>query len=186
LIRRSGYIFVLAALFLGVAKLLHTFDLWSKIGVHAPHGYEVQGLLFLTLLFILQNTLFAPYTDVLDERENQTVKKKEAAEKSRAEADRMIAEYRKSIEEARIRATMERERLLLEADQEERKRLMQAKEAGTKSLAAAVDALKGEAKEAKKRLDDSVATLAKEIADRVVSVPSAVGERTPIDRRASV
>jgi len=65
LIRRSAYIFVLLGLFLGVAKGLHTVGFWSFAGLPEPHGYEWMGVLFLGVLFLLQNVEMNPVCPTL-------------------------------------------------------------------------------------------------------------------------
>jgi F0F1-type ATP synthase membrane subunit b/b' len=168
LIRRNRYIFVLAALFLGVAHLLARFDFWGFAGLGKPHGYEIQGILFLALLLVLQNGLFGPYLSVLEERESQTVRKRADAEKTRLDADRMLGEYRQAIEAARVRATAERERVALEAEAVERERVRAAKEAAGGELEAAVGRLESEASAARDQLRGQVDPLAAEIADRAL------------------
>jgi F0F1-type ATP synthase membrane subunit b/b' len=167
--KRSGYIFILAALFLAVAQLLYRFHFWAFAGLPEPRGYVYQGLLFLTTTLLLQNTLFGPYLAVLEERDNQTVHKKAKAEKIREESERMMNEYRRGIEAARLRATAERERLALAAEQEERDRLKAAREKAGKDLSARVEALEGESGRLRPELRGQVEGIAQDILNQVVA-----------------
>lgn len=177
MIRRSGYIFVLAVLFLLAAKGLQAVGFWKFAGLAEPHGYEVQGLIFLALLFVLHNFLFAPYLDVLAERDAQTVDKKERAEKTRVDADTMIETYRQKTHEAYLEAVRNREHLALEAEEEERKRILQAKSEGNAVFSTEVERIHKEMTQARKDLEPQVAPLAKELMEQILG-PRKIGGRS--------
>ena len=168
MIRRLAEVCFIAALFLGVAWVLKTVGFWSKAGLPEPHGYEVQGLVFLAVFFLLATFLFDPYVRLFGEREAQTVGKKEAAEKSRAEAEARIARYRKSIEETRLRAIREREQIALAAEEEERRKLSRARVEGNEAVVQSVMQLSSEATKTREELKAHVAPLANDIVARVL------------------
>ena len=173
LMKRNVYILILAFLFWGVARLLAHFDFWNLVGLPEPYGYLFQGLLFLGTVFLLQNALFDPYLRVLEERETQTVHKKADAEKERDRAERMVTEYRKVLDETRVRAVMARESDLLAAEEEERRRLKAARERANREVATELEALEGELKQLKPELFSEVDGLARDILNQALTPKTA-------------
>ncbi|MFH1263269.1 MAG: ATP synthase F0 subunit B [Pseudomonadota bacterium] len=166
--RRSAYIFILAALFFGFARFLDSVGFWKLAGLPEPHGYLIQGFLFLGVLLVLQNTLFEPYVRILDEREEQTTGKRAKAEKSRSDADGMIARYRASITEARKGATTERERQALQAEDEERRELAAAKGRANVELKVQVEKIRKESDSARTALKKTIEPLTAQIVAQVM------------------
>jgi F0F1-type ATP synthase membrane subunit b/b' len=166
--RRSGYIFFLAALFLAVAAGLHAADFWKVAGLPVPHGYVAQGLLFLALLFLLQNTLFDPYLTVLEERERQTTGKRGMAERTLQDAEGMLTRYRRTISEAEREAVKERESRALAAEEEERRLLAETKRRANDDFRRTMEEVRGEADRAKSELGGSISPLAADIVRKVL------------------
>ena len=154
---------------------------WSFAGLPEPHGYEWMGVLFLGVLFLLQNGLFAPYLKVLEERESETVVKKRKAEKTFEEANLMIAQYRRAIEETRLAAIREREQRALMAEEEERRSVTSAKQRASEEMKKSGVRLAAEEERTRKELRVSVPSLAEEITSRVM----AAGRARSNYRRAS-
>lgn len=76
----------------------------------SPLVQVVPGLMIWTLLafgvsvFVLRKWAWPPITRILDERQAQIEGSIDAAEKTRAEADQMLEEYRRRLAEAREQA----------------------------------------------------------------------------------
>jgi len=177
LIQRNIYIVLLAILFFGVEKALNWKDLWGLFGaphfwalagLPQPYGYLTQGFIFLILLFVLQNGLFDPYLKMIEEREAQTTGKRQRAEKIKEEAKQMIEKYQQAIEEARLRATKERELRGLQADEEEQKQLKAAKEKAQEVYLTSLTQTEREAKLASETLEGSLQSLASVIVTTVM------------------
>lgn len=172
--RRNLYIFILAALFLGAARILHSINFWGLIGLPSPHGFEIQGLLFLGTLFVLQNFLFDPYIQVLEQREDKTTHQKERAEKTRQDAEKMIEKYKKSISDVRIRATLERERIALEAEAKEKETILAAKKEGNQRIVETTAKIETDSERVKKDLSTQVDAIAGEIVQRISAVSGSI------------
>jgi F0F1-type ATP synthase membrane subunit b/b' len=168
--RRSAYILLLAVLFFGAAQGLNAIDFWKIAGLPEPRGYLAQGFIFLSLLFLLQNTLFDPYLRVLEERASETTGKKAKAEQTRAEAEKMIARYRAGIAEARVMGTKERELRGIAAEEEERKLLQGAKGRANEQLKVRIEEIRGEADRARGDLRASVEPLATDIVRQTLGI----------------
>lgn len=173
MIRKSGYILVLTVLFSGVAYAMKTWG-WAlfqkNFGLPAPQGYVTQGFVFLAFLFILQNTLFAPYIRIYEERDLQTTKKKEGAARTEEEAQKHFGKYQRAIEDARLRAIREREKMGLNAEAEERLAVVAAREEAGRTLAADLSRISKESVQAKEGLLHSVGDLAEVIVSQVIGI----------------
>lgn len=176
---RTGYIFILAILFVGIVLLLKQVHFWAAVGLSEPAGYLWQGFLFLALLWILQTGLFGPYLRTLEERENQTVHKMQRAEAVRQDAEGMVTKYRAQLEDARHRGTREREHLALAAEAEEKQQLAQAKSESQEDFQRAVQAFASEQKAAHAQLQSAQANLAQEILTQVLRKPVAASGGQP-------
>lgn len=166
--RKSGYILVVAVLFFLVAKGLKAIDFWGLVGLAEPHGFLIQGFVFLVVLFVLQNALFEPYLKVMEEREAQTSGKRQQAEKTRQEAQAMIEKYQKTIEEVRLRAVKERELKGLEAEEEEQKRILRAKDEARNRFMSFMKELEQETQNAQSGLKNSIDLLSTDIVNQVL------------------
>jgi F0F1-type ATP synthase membrane subunit b/b' len=167
--KKSGYILVLWLLFLAVAKLLDAVGFWHFVGLERPHGYVVQGSIFIAVLFVLQNFLFEPYLRVLNEREAQTTGKVALAEKTRLDAEGRLKEYRQKIEETWLQATRQREHEGLKADEEEQTKIAEAKDLAKRNLQTAVNQIQKESNSARDQLQASIETVTEEIVSNVLA-----------------
>ncbi len=169
MIKRILDIVIIGGCFSGIAYGLHVVGFWKRAGLAEPHGYVVMGFLFLGMFFLLTEFLFHPYLEVMEEREAQTTGKRKQVEKTRAEADAMIAQYQSRMEEASLRAIRDREQVALAAEEEERKRLTSAKEFANESFSAALKNVERDRDSARRNLKGSVDPLALEIVERVLN-----------------
>ncbi len=168
--RRSAYILLLAALFVGAAQGLNAIGFWKTAGLPEPRGYVAQGLIFLALLFVLQNLLFDPYLKVLEQREADTKGKRGRAEHTRAEAEKILERYREKITETRAKALREKELRALEAEEEERKLLKIAKDEASENMKKKLAEIRDEADSALRELHASVEPLAADIVRQTLKI----------------
>ncbi|MFH1018527.1 MAG: hypothetical protein V1798_10175 [Pseudomonadota bacterium] len=176
--KRNAYIFILALLFWGASWLFHHFGFWTAVGLPVPHGYLAAGFLFLGTVLLLQNVLFRPYLRVVEEREAQTIHKAAAAAKTRGDAERMISEYRRAVEAAHTQATLEREKIALAGENEERGLLKDARARANRELTARLGELEEEARRLEPALLSQVDALALDVLNRVI-VPKPPGGTSP-------
>ena len=178
--QKKGYIVVLALLFLGTAFLLRTFGFWHRVGLEEPKGFEVQGLLFLVFLFVMQKTLFGPYVAILDERHEQTEGKRKRAEELDRQAREMREKYRKAVDDARLEALHERERMALEAEEAERADVARVKIAENERLLQLRNDLGREADLVRRELSSQLGTFTAEIVGRIFSTNQKTGPKTAV------
>ena len=105
----------------------------------------------------------------MDEREEQTLGKKEKAVQMRRNAEGMIEKYRKSIEETRLKAVREREMKGLKADEEEQRQIQKARDQARVNFSNSVKQIEKDFLEARTELQASIEPLAAEIVDQVLS-----------------
>jgi F-type H+-transporting ATPase subunit b len=187
--KRNGYIVALLLLFWGATELLNRVDFWGKDNLQRPHGYFIQGLIFLALLFVLQNFLFNPYLRVLDERDARTIGKKGAAERTKEEAAEILRQYRAELDNARVRALREREGVGIAADEEERRQVAEAKAQAREKFETASEKTQEETTTAREALQRSMHELSSEIVSRVLTVNAgaakAKGTKRPVEGKQS-
>jgi F0F1-type ATP synthase membrane subunit b/b' len=176
---RSGYIFILAILFVGVVILLKELHFWAAVGLSEPAGYLWQGFLFLGLLLFLQNALFNPYLRALEEREEQTIHKTKRAEATQQDAEAMVESYGTQLEEARHRGIRERERIALAAEGEEKETLARVKQEGQEGFRKSLEALEAEEKAAHQKLKTAQTSLAQDILAQVLGGHKSTGGGRP-------
>jgi len=155
--------FIVLALFLGVVGLLNQLGVWGLMGISAPHGLVIQGLLFFALYEVLSRTLFRPYLEVLDARDQCTQGKLRAVEALKAKALDMQQNYERSMTEAQLRAIREREAAAMSAELEEKRRVLKAKQEAQAYLELQEKQLKEEAMRVRQALSEDKSLWVNEI-----------------------
>jgi F-type H+-transporting ATPase subunit b len=126
-------------------------------------------LIFIALHWYLKLVLLQPLERVLEERRRRTTGAVEASQAAVAQAAVKMAEYERSLYEARaaIYAEQEANRRQLVADQADA--LLQAKAEAAKLVAAACAGIRAEAESARTELDAQSNLLAGRLADVVLA-----------------
>ncbi|HMQ09995.1 MAG TPA: ATP synthase F0 subunit B [Oligoflexia bacterium] len=168
MIKENRHIIALLALFLLFAKLLEKINLWGLMGLDAPHGLVFQGVLFFAFYFILKNFLFAPYIKIFQEREEATTGKRNKVEQMRLESDRLLEQYTQSIEEARLKAAIERDALLLEGEELEKGIIFKARQTAKESLEQEKEKIAQQAQKARVGLNKEIPRLSEEIVGKFI------------------
>ncbi|MEZ4705164.1 MAG: ATP synthase F0 subunit B [Bdellovibrionota bacterium] len=162
------YIFVFAAIFTAVALLLPVVGFWKAIGLEAPHGYLYQGLLFLGLLWILQVFVFEPYIRTAEERDAQTEGKRKWAQKNQLLSQEKWDMYQQRISDAKLRAAKQREEIIMQAEDEEKKSLDQAREKAAGQLAKEKQQLESDVAQVQSTLDQYIDPIQTLLVERVL------------------
>ena len=133
-----------------------------------------EVITFLILLFLLVRYVYPPIRNQIRERQSQIERSIDEAEKTRAEARELLAEYRRQIEEARGegRRILEDARKQAEAQRERTKK--EAKEEGERIIQRARE-------EIDRERESAVREVRREVADMVVQASEQVIGRS-IDR----
>ncbi len=160
---------VIALIFVCAAKLLDVLNFWKAIGVPQPTAFIFSGLLFLTLVVILQHTLFEPFSAINHERLEQTTEKRKRADERKIHAESILKSYEESILTARINAMKQRERIAMEAESEEKKIVDAAKQKSQASLEVAMKEISAQIEETRGELTKSTKTLVTQLVEEVLS-----------------
>lgn len=174
--KRSWHILFLVFLFLGAASVLDGFHFWESVGLPPPHGYVEQGLLFLFFYFVLKNALFDPYIAVMEHREAETFGKRTKLEQTQEKADALIAKYTLAIEEARLKALKERERILSAVEADIRLQLESSRQQAHQTLAAAKLQIQRESNEVREHLTEESVALASDVVHKILKSNNAPGK----------
>jgi|SRR5271166_5023693 len=131
-------------------------------------------LVFGISLYILIKAVFPRIRDALDERRRSIDETIDAAERTRTEADQILAEYRERLKEARAQS----EEIVQRARQTAESHEVEAKERGQELLAEAAKRAERDIESATKRaLDD----IRKEVADLTIMATEKVTRKTLSD-----
>jgi F0F1-type ATP synthase membrane subunit b/b' len=170
LFRKNFDTIAIALIFVVAAKLLERFNFWGAIGLSTPTFLIVSGLMFLSLVIILQHTIFEPFAAISNERVEQTTEKRKRADERKIHAESILKSYEQSILNARMEAMKQRERIAMEAEASERKILSVAKEKSQKDLETAVKEIHEKIEEIKNDLVQSSGPLVQQLVDDVLAI----------------
>jgi F-type H+-transporting ATPase subunit b len=127
-----------------------------------------QTLLFLVLLFLLKKFAWKPILNSVDERENNIQEALDMAEKTKAEMKKLQAQNENILKEARI----ERDEMIKEAKEVSTQMVndakSKAKEEAEKIMTSTQQRIVAEKNAALAELKTQVATIAIEIAEKVI------------------
>jgi F-type H+-transporting ATPase subunit b len=117
-------------------------------------------LTFLILFFVLRKLAFGPIQNMIDQRRDTIEESVRAADNSRREAERLLAEYRESIAKAKHEAEEIIERAHKVGESTKSEIVNQAKEQAHKEVEDARDQIQRETRKALQEIKDQVADLA--------------------------
>ncbi len=128
----------------------------------------IQVGIFFACYFVLDSLVYRPYLALLRARREQTIGLKAAAEKDRAEAERLKASYEAFLksERKKIGAWADEERKKVQ--EEERSRIQSARDAAAKTSEAARVVLEEETQKARKSLDGTVLEFSSAIVSKML------------------
>jgi F-type H+-transporting ATPase subunit b len=127
-----------------------------------------EVIAFLILLFLLVRYVYPPIREQILERQSQIERAIDEAEKTRAEARELLAEYRRQIEEARGegRQILEEARKQAEAQRERIKR--EAREEGDRIIQRAREEIDRERESALREIRREVADMVVQASEQVI------------------
>ena len=135
-----------------------------------PHAAELLvGLVAFAILFFFMGKWVLPRVNVLlEERRKQIQGQLESAEQTRQEADRLLADYRQQLANARDSANQIIEEARTTADQLRRDIEAKAEEESRNTVVRAQEEIRAERDRVFQELRSQVADIAVELAERVV------------------
>jgi F-type H+-transporting ATPase subunit b len=127
-----------------------------------------EVITFLILLFLLVRYVYPPIREQIQERQSDIERSIDEAEKTRAEARELLAEYRRQIEEARGegRQILEDARKQAEAQRERTKR--EAREEGNRIIQRAREEIDRERESALREVRREVADMVVQASEQVI------------------
>lgn len=124
---------------------------------------------FGLLLLVLKKFAFGPIQNMIDTRRAAIAESIEAAEETRREAERLLAEYRESIANAKHEAEEIIERALKVGESTKSEIVNEARERAQKEVDGARNQIQRETRKAIQELRDEVADMAIMVAGKVTS-----------------
>lgn len=123
---------------------------------------------FLLLFFLLQRFAFPVITRTMEDRAHAIQSRLETAEKERQEADRLLARYKERLAEAEAQAQQIVAEARANADRLKQELTARAQEEADRIIARGREELRRERDQAVRALRGEVATLAVELATKVI------------------
>jgi F-type H+-transporting ATPase subunit b len=128
----------------------------------------IQMLNFLILLWILNRFFFKPILKILDERKARIEASEKSVQELEAKAKERWSAYQRQLQEAKLQATAERERIKGEALEEEKRMLEQVRAEAVKRVEETRRKLTEEVERARGALKGQIEPLALEMVERVL------------------
>lgn len=130
--------------------------------------FFIQVVNFLILIAVLNWLLVKPTLRILEERRVRVEGSEEEAKRLTAEAEINIEEYERDLNEARVGAGREKERIRTEGIERENEIIKSAREQSRKTVEDMKQKIGKEAREASSVMKQEVKALSVEIAEKVL------------------
>lgn len=128
----------------------------------------IQIILFLIAIYILNTLVFKPFLKLVDRRDKLTRGAIEEARELEEKVKLIIEEYEVKMAEARVQATEERNKIVLEGETVADGIIIKAREGTTVLLKEAKSKLEADTEEIKIKVRSDVDAIAKDIASAVL------------------
>lgn len=152
-------------------------DLVHQIGELFLRAVPV-ALIVLVFYFILRSLFFKPVLAVMAEREARTRGAQKAAEAAQAAAAEKVKQYEEALRQAKVKVYAEQEAERNKLLDERAAFLKDARSKASAEVGKAKERVAGELEAAKREIEASASELAREIAARMLRVPSGPGSPT--------
>lgn len=140
----------------------------SAINVDFDPTFVAQFVLFTMFILVLRPLLFDPLLRVFEEREKRTEGAKLKSREMDAKAGELLTRYEAELDKVRREANVEREKLRAEAKALETKIMNEARDEAARILDTGKARIAAEVDQMRKELKDAQPALAAEIASRVL------------------
>ncbi|ATO49177.1 MULTISPECIES: F0F1 ATP synthase subunit B [Brevibacillus] len=127
-----------------------------------------QVLAFLILLLVVRKYAVGPITQIMEKRRQYVASEIEAAERNRKEAEGLLAEQRRLLDEARQETKALIERATRQAQEEEARIKKEAEETAARLKAEASAEIARETEKAKEELRTQMASLSVLLASKII------------------
>lgn len=127
-----------------------------------------QAFTFLAVFLILWRLVFRPMTTLFEAREQAIDGAKAAAKKTETEAEAALQEFQGKLQEAKVAAAAERDRLRADGQRIERELLAKAREESGQTLSDATKKMTEEADVVRAQIKEGVPAMAGQIAEKLL------------------
>jgi F-type H+-transporting ATPase subunit b len=128
-----------------------------------PHILIIQGIIFISLIFVLKYLYFDPILKLLKKRESLTSGRHDESVHLHEELETLTSDYNQKIHGARLELSEERKSAILKTKAEAEEKIKEAKAAMEAELKAQEQKLTTEISSARKSLPEMSAKIANEI-----------------------
>jgi F-type H+-transporting ATPase subunit b len=130
--------------------------------------FFIQVINFLIIIAVLNWLLVKPTLRILEERKTRVEGAEEEARRLTDETDKNVQEYEHNLNEARISAGREKERIRMEGIERENEIIKTAREESRKTVEDMKTKIEKEAREASTVMKQEVKALSAQIAEKVL------------------
>jgi F-type H+-transporting ATPase subunit b len=132
------------------------------------NSFFFQVINFLILIAVLNWLLVKPTLRILEERRQRVEGSEEEAKRLKAENEKILLEYEQSLNEARVTAGQQKERLRLEGIERENEIIRTSREEAKKAVEETKEKIELERKNASLAMKEEVKALSEEITRKVL------------------
>ena len=143
----------------------------DQLGLNSTFFYQLG--IFIVVFLIVGNGFFKPFLKLIQARHQATVKAREDAEKTLAQAQAKFEEYRSRIQSERNLARKDYEEVLAEAKREESEILSHARTQAQQITQNTFDEISRERTRVRGELEADVERLAQQISETLLKGPKA-------------
>ena len=126
-------------------------------------------IIILVMVYVLNATLFKPINQILESREKRTRGRMSEAQETMKSVNEMLAEYERSLRQARAEAYAHAEAERAEAMKERQQKVNELRQQLSQSIAQEKAAIEKQANQARASLDVEAREIAREIGRRVLN-----------------
>ncbi len=130
--------------------------------------FFIQVINFLILIVVLNWLLVKPTLRILEERKTRVEGSEEEAKRLTTETDNKVQDYERHLNEARVAAGREKERIRMEGIERENEIIRAAREQSRKTVEDMKLKIETEAREASSVMKQEVKALSAQIAEKVL------------------
>jgi F-type H+-transporting ATPase subunit b len=138
-------------------------EILAQLGI--DQTFYVQFAIFVAIFLIIPPLFFKPFQRLIEARHQKTVADRERAEELVKQATAKLEEFRTRMNEERLRARSEHERVISEVKAEEAKIIGAAREEAKKITHASIEMIQNQSAQLKRSLEADVEGLALQISD---------------------
>lgn len=152
----------------GLRKGRDRIEDWEAAVINLDQTLIIQMINFLVLLWILNRFLYKPILKILDDRKARIQASEGEVEELKARASEQWDSYQRQLQEARIEANAEKERIKAQGAEAERRLLEEARAEGSRLVEDSRKMIQEEVSKARDLLKAQASAVASEMASKIL------------------